>query len=212
MADAGSTAQIPLTARQAGLVGCRICGKVHPGDETLCSRCGARLISRDPFSMQRVWAWMAAGILAYIPANLFPMLVTTTLGRTTENTLIGGIIELAEIGSWDVAIIVFFASVMIPIGKFVAIAYLALGLRAQSRLPLHLRHRMYEVVDFVGRWSMIDVFVVAILSSLVHLGAAISIKPGVAAFSFAVSVACTMLSAMSFDSRLIWDLDERGNE
>lgn len=208
MADAGSAEQmsaraVPLTARAAGLVACRVCGRVHAGGTDQCVRCGARLVSRDMQSLQRVWAWMAAGVLAYIPANIYPMLLTTTLGRTTENTLAGGIIELAGRGSWGVAAIVFVASVLIPVGTFLAIAHLALGLRRGSRVAVHTRHRLHEVVDFVGRWSMIDVFVVAILSSLVHLGAAVSIKPGVAAFSFALSAGFTMLSATSFDPRLI---------
>jgi paraquat-inducible protein A len=171
-------------------------------------RCGARLSSRDDTSLQRVWAWLFAGLVAYVPANLYPMLETTTLGRTADNTLMGGVIELFIHGSYGIAAIVFIASIMIPVGKFVAIAYLAMVVaRGDGRLA-HARHRTYEVVEFIGRWSMIDVFVVAILSSLIQLGSAASVKPGIAALSFALSVAFTMLSAMSFDSRLIWDADK----
>jgi paraquat-inducible protein A len=194
-----------ITARQAGLIGCVTCGRVHPGSARVCLRCGAPLSSRDETSLQRVWAWLAAGIIAYIPANLYPMLITKTLGQASENTVIGGVIELFRHGSWGIATIVFVASVMIPIGKFLAIIFLALSVSrggdSSSRARLHL----YHVVDFVGRWSMIDVFVVAILSALVHLGTVASVNPGVAAGSFALSVAFTMLSAQSFDPRLIWD-------
>jgi paraquat-inducible protein A len=181
---------------------------VHPWGATRCLRCGRAISSRDEASLQRVWAWMFAGIIAFVPANLYPMLETTTLGKTSDNTLLGGVIELVIHGSYGVAAIVFFASIVIPIGKFLAITYLAVRVARPDNTSAHTRHKMFEVVEFVGRWSMIDVFVVAILSSLVQLGSAASIKPGFAAFSFALSVAFTMLAAISFDSRLIWDADK----
>lgn len=208
MAHARIPQPVPLTARAAGLVACHGCGRVHAAGHLLCLRCGARLESRDTKSLQRVWAWLAAGLLAYVPANVYPMLQTTTLGKTTDNTLLGGIVELFASGSWGVALIVFVASIVIPIGKFFAISYLALHVAQPDPTRARQRHHLFEVVEFIGRWSMIDVFVVAILSSLVQLGSAVSIKPGLAALSFALSVAFTMLSAMSFDSRLIWDADK----
>ena len=208
MANARSAQHHPLTAREAGLVACHACGRVHPVAALTCLRCGAVLSSRDDTSLQRVWAWMIAGFVAYIPANIYPMLLTTTLGKTSENTLLGGVVELFAHGSWGVAAIVFVASIVIPIGKFVAIAYLALRIVQPRGGSVHMRHRLFEVVEFIGRWSMIDVFVVALLSSLVHLGSAVSIQPGIAAVSFALSVAFTMLAALSFDSRLIWDSDK----
>lgn len=197
-----------LTAHRARLVGCRGCGRAWPEAETVCARCGAPLIPPDRRSLQAVWAWLAAGLIFYIPANLLPMLKTQTfagLQGNTESTIIGGAIELARYGSWGVAIIVFVASVVIPIGKFVAIGWLArVAGRPASVHAAHRRLRLYEVVEFIGRWSMIDVFVVAILSALVQLGFVASIHPGPAAVSFALSVAFTMLSAQSFDPRLIW--------
>lgn len=205
-----------LTARQAGLVGCHGCGKVHATGISTCTRCGAALHSRVPGSLQKVWAWLFAGIVVYIPANIYPMLRTSSLGSTSEATIVGGVIELIEYGSIGVAVIVFVASVLIPVGKFVAIAYLALVVTPGSRLGarlgkgsgFHGRHRLFEVVEFIGRWSMIDVFVVAILAALVQLDFAATINPGIAAVSFALSVAFTMLSALSFDPRLIWDTEE----
>lgn len=197
-----------LTAHRAGLVGCRGCGRVWPEAETVCARCGAPLSPPDRRSLQAVWAWLAAGLIFYVPANLLPMLRTETfagLQGNHESTIIGGAVELARYGNWGVAAIVFVASVVIPIAKFVAIAWLArIAGRPATMRAAHRRLRLYEIVEFIGRWSMIDVFVVAILSALVQLGFVASIHPGPAAVSFALSVAFTMLSAQSFDPRLIW--------
>ncbi|MEM7732761.1 MAG: paraquat-inducible protein A [Pseudomonadota bacterium] len=194
-----------ITAKDLGLVACRTCEKVWPKGTQKCGRCGARLVSRDGKSLQRVWAWWVAGILAYIPANVYPMLITTTLFQSQEDTIISGAIELAAYGSWGVAIIILTASVAIPLGKFFAIAYLALSVGAKGAMTPFQRHVIFEVVEFIGRWSMIDVFVVAVLSSLVQLSVVASINPGIASLAFALSVIFTMISAKSFDSRMIWD-------
>jgi paraquat-inducible protein A len=207
MENVGRT-QAVLTARRAGLVGCTRCGRVHGAGTVTCVRCGSALASRDDKSLQRVWAWLFAGIIAYVPANIYPMLLTSTFGKTRENTIVGGAIELFDHGSYGVALIIFAASVVIPIGKFIAIAYLSLSVRSPVVIRGHGRQRLYEVVEFIGRWSMIDVFVVAILTALVQLDFLASVKPGVAAASFALSVAFTMISAQSFDPRLIWDAYE----
>ncbi|SFS06108.1 paraquat-inducible protein A [Yoonia litorea] len=196
-----------MSARKAGLVACRSCGQVHQLGSTVCKRCGGPLQSRDEQSLQKVWAWLIAGIIAYIPANVYPMLLTSTLIERSESTIIGGVVELVDYGSYGVAAIVFIASVMIPIGKFVAVGYLALSIQYGWNDRQHQRHRAYEVVEFIGRWSMIDVFVVAILSALVQLETIATINPGIAAVSFALSVIFTMLAAQAFDSRLIWDAD-----
>lgn len=195
------------TARQAGLVACTSCGRAHGAGATQCTRCGAALAARDRQSLQQVWAWLIAGMIVYIPANTYPMLRTRTLLDESESTIVGGAIELMDHGSYGVAAIVFVASILIPIGKFIAIGYLALSLGRAGMLSAHSRHKLYEVVEFIGRWSMIDVFVVAILSALVQLGTVATINPGIAAVSFALSVAFTMLAAQSFDPRLIWDAD-----
>jgi paraquat-inducible protein A len=197
-----------MTAHRAGLVGCRGCGRVWPDAETVCQRCGNALVRPDRRSLGAVWAWLAAGLIFYVPANLFPMLKTSTLGGlrgTSESTILGGVVELIHYKSYGVAAIVFIASIVVPIAKFMAIIWLAR--RAGRPATVHDAHRrlhVYEAVEFVGRWSMIDVFVVAILSALVQLGFVASIHPGPAAVSFALSVAFTMLSAQSFDPRLIW--------
>ncbi|AGT11307.1 paraquat-inducible protein A [Paracoccus aminophilus] len=197
-----------LTAHRAGLIGCRSCGRVWPQGQEICSRCGSGLVPPDRRCLQAVWAWMAAGIIFYIPANLFPIMKTQTLAGfqgNTNATIVQGVIELIRYGNWGVASIVFVASIVVPISKFIGIAWLArVAGRPATVHAAHKRLRILEFVDFIGRWSMIDVFVVAILSALVQLGFVASINPGSAAVCFALSVAFTMLSAQSFDPRLIW--------
>lgn len=172
-----------------------------------CVRCHGRLTSRTPDSMQRVWAWLVAGIILFIPANIYPMLITNTLIERSQSTIIGGVVELVHYGSYGIALVVFVASIVIPVGKFLAIGYLAYSVHRPVRMSVHRRHLLYDVVEFIGRWSMIDVFVVAILSALVQLNAVATINPGIAALSFAASVIFTMLSAQAIDPRLIWDTD-----
>lgn len=200
----------PLTARAAGLVGCRTCGKVSSAGTERCPRCGSRLHSRRPNSLQKVWALWLVGLICYVPANLLPMLLTDAVGRHYASTIVGGAVELAQHGDWPVAAIILLASVAIPISKFIAIAYLSLSIQRRSHLSAQARIHLYEFVEFIGRWSMIDVFVVAILSALVQLGFLAAINPGLAALFFAMSVIFTMLSAQAMDPRLIWDSAARG--
>lgn len=192
------------------MVGCTTCGKASPAGRETCPRCGAHLYPRKPASLQRVWAWLLVGLICYIPANLLPMLITSSLGTTTASTIVGGAVDLAQDGSYGVAAIVILASVVIPITKFLAIAYLALSIEYPISVSIHARMHLYDIVEYIGRWSMIDVFVVAILTALVQLGFVASINPGPAAVFFALSVAFTMLSAQSMDPRLIWDSSARG--
>ena len=206
MGSSGTISEL-ISARDAGLVACQRCGQVHPMQTQYCSRCKGMLRSRDEASLQKVWAWLLAGMIVYLPANIYPMLLTSTLVERSESTIIGGVVELLAHGSWGIATIVFVASVIIPVGKFMAIIYLAISVQNCSSANRHARHKAYELVEFIGRWSMIDVFVVAILSALVQLNTIATINPGIAAVSFALSVIFTMLSAQAFDSRLIWDAD-----
>lgn len=197
-----------LTARDAGLEGCRACGRVWPHGQPVCERCGVPMAGPRQMVLQRVWAWLAAAMILYVPANLYPMLQTMQQGKGDKtNTIVGGIIELWENHEYPVALIVLVASVVVPIGKFIAIAVLAIGLRRRSMLSRRRRLRLLTLADVIGRWSMIDVFVVAILSSLVQLGFAAQIHPGPAAVAYALSVTCTILAAQHFDPRLIWEHD-----
>ena len=196
-----------LSARDIGVIGCQRCSRAWPVGTGRCGTCGNPLVAREPRALQRVWAWWLVGLMCYVPANVYPMLSTRTLFLKQEDTIVGGAVQLFQHGSVAVALVIIVASVVIPLGKFFAIAFLALSMRKGSLVTQRQRHRMYEVVEYIGRWSMIDVFVVAILSSLVQLNTLASITPGPASLFFALSVIFTMLSAQSIDPRLIWDLD-----
>lgn len=202
------------SARSRGMLACTRCGAVWSieAEGEKCGRCGHTLHSRDIKSVQKVWAWWFAGVMAYIPANLEPMLKTRTLVMESEATIVEGAFELIHHGDIPVALIILIASVGIPVAKFAAIAYLAFSVTRQAKMSSHRRQHLYELVEYIGRWSMIDVFVVAILSALVQLNAAAQISPGPAALTFALSVIFTMLSAQSFDSRMIWDTDTAPND
>jgi paraquat-inducible protein A len=198
--------QTSLTAKDAGVQGCRRCARVWPLGTKRCTRCGAHLGAARK-GLFWVWTWWLAGLAAYVPANLWPMLETRMLFRTSDDTIVQGAFKLADHGAVLIAVVILIASVAIPAAKFAAIAVLAGSVGGRSWLGAKWRHRIYEAVEFVGRWSMVDVFVVAILSSLVQFSVLASVKAGPAALAFALSVIFTMLSAQSFDSRLIWDAD-----
>ncbi len=204
MEHAGPVAPF-VTAREAGLVACRRCARVWPEGTAKCGRCGSRLSSRVPHSLAQVWCWWAAGVAAYIPANLYPMLSSRRLFFTDEVTILGSVVELIRAGAYGLAAVILTASLLIPIAKFAAIAALALSVGRRDTLSSKRRHLLYHVVEAIGRWSMIDVFVVAILAALVRLSVLAEIVPGPASFAFALSVIFTMLSARAFDTRLIWD-------
>ena len=211
MERAGTSEKI-VTAREMGVVACTRCSRAWPLGRTICGRCGNTLVSRDTDSLQRVWAYWLMGVICYVTANAYPMLRTQTLFVKEESTIIGGAVELAEYGSWGIAFIILFASVVIPLAKFWAIAFLAISVKTRTAASSHSRQLMYEIVEYIGRWSMIDIFVVAILSSLVQLRTLASITPGTASFFFALSVIFTMLSAQAFDSRMIWDVRTRDED
>lgn len=192
-------------ARDLGWVGCHNCGAVHDGAAGECRTCGANLHSRLPNSLQKVWAWLITGVFFLIPANLYPLLSNKFLGHTEGHTIIEGIVIFMKTGSYFVAIVILVASLVIPIFKVAVIALLALSVQFGWNLSNHTRLLLYEFVEFIGRWSMIDVFVVALLTGLVHLGALFAIVPGTGAICFAMSVICTMISAQCMDSKLIWD-------
>lgn len=195
------------SAREMGLVACTRCSRVWPQGTAHCGRCGHRLESRHPHALQHVWIWWILGLACYVPANIYPMLITRTFVGSQDNTIIGGALEIAHHGSYGIALVILIASVAIPVSKFSVIAALAFGVRHGSRMSAARRQHLHELVEYIGRWSMIDVFVVAILSSLVQLGAVVAVRPGQASLYFALSVIFTMFSAMAFDSRLIWDAE-----
>lgn len=198
-----------LSAAQTGLVSCTTCGLLsrpaQAASPGYCPRCGARLVWRRHHSIEYTWALIIAAAICYIPANVLPVLSTTTLGSTESDTIMGGVIFLYASGSWPLALIVLVASVMIPLGKLVALAYLLITVQRGSVENSHDRTRIYEVVEFVGRWSMLDVFVDAFVVALVQLDPLMSVAPGLGVVFFMAVVVLTMLAAQSFDPRLIWD-------
>ena len=197
------------SAARVGLVSCTTCGLLsRPADRAIpgyCPRCGAVLVWRRLHSVQYTWALLIAAAICYIPANALPVLRTTALGSTEADTIIGGVIFLYESGSWPLALIVLVASVMIPLGKILALGYLLVTVQRGSVENSRDRTRVYELVEFVGRWSMLDVFVDAFVVALVQLQPLMSVEPGLGVVFFMVVVVLTMLAAQSFDPRLIWD-------
>ncbi len=201
-----STSTTSVTAREAGLKRCASCGRLQTvDDEKRCAKCGGVVLSRRPKSIQRTWAFLLVGIIAYIPANVTPIMSTTSFMGNTEDTIMSGVFSLIATGSYFVAAVVFVASICIPVVKFLIIAMLALSLQFAWDMSDHMRHRLHGLTEFIGRWSMIDVFVVAVLAALIQLGAILTITPGVGINAFAVSVVFTMLAASSLDPRLLWD-------
>lgn len=199
----------PMTGLQAKLLSCHSCGLLKPmadGDShTYCRRCGAALHPRHPDSLNRTWALLITAMILYIPANLFPITLTTALGSTQGDTIMQGVIYFLTHGDIPVALVIFIASILVPLLKMIALTYLLISIqRHSSALPLQ-RTRIYRIVEFVGRWSMIDVFVVTIMVALVQLGAVATIHAGSGAIYFCAVVIITMLAAESFDPRLIWD-------
>ncbi|PAU79360.1 paraquat-inducible protein A [Halomonas salipaludis] len=196
------------TAAPQKVTGCPTCGLINrltADGHGQCRRCGERLHARLPHSLQRTWALLAASVVMYVPANVYPIMTTTSLGQTSPSTIIGGVVELWQMGDWPVATVIFVASVIVPVGKILALAWLCLMINRSDELSNASRTVLYRITEFIGRWSMIDVFVVAMLVALIRAGALMSITPGPAALAFGAVVVLTMLAAMTFDPRLIWD-------
>jgi len=196
----------PLTARQAALVGCHACGQLSPlnGCDS-CPRCGAELHSRKPESIHRTWALLITAVVLYIPANVLPVMRVVSLGRDQSDTIMGGIITFMESGSWPLALLIFFASIVVPILKITILGSLLISLHRHSHWRPETRTRLYRLTVAIGRWSMLDIFVVTLMVAIVSMGTLATIEPGPAAMAFALVVIATMLASHSFDPRLIWD-------
>lgn len=203
------------TAAARGLATCHVCGKVAPveanGKEG-CPRCGSALHLRKPYCLQTTVALTLAAAVLYVPANLLPIMTVETLtGGAEASTILEGVVTFWAEGSYLVAAIIFVASVVIPILKILSIFSLCVAARRNRRAMAVTR--VYRLTEIVGRWSMVDVFVVAILVAIVQLGSLMSVRPGPAALAFSGVVILTMFAAHTFDQRLIWDVtrpfDER---
>ncbi|MGZ5230800.1 MAG: paraquat-inducible protein A [Burkholderiales bacterium] len=162
-------------------------------------------MSRHPHAILHTWALVIAAAICYVPANILPVLTTNTLTSSDPSTIMGGVISLYTSGSWPLALIVLAASVIIPLGKLIALVYLLIGVQRGSIKGNRERTRLYRVVDFIGRWSMLDVFVDTFVVALVQLQPLMWVEPGPGVTFFAAVVILTMVAAASFDPRLIWD-------
>ena len=201
-----------VAVRPPALLGCESCGLVsvsaladESGDSVQrCSRCGHVLHARKPFALQRTWACVISAAVLYIPANALPVMVTTSALQREEHTLLGGIHELWLDGSWGLSIIVFIASIAVPVLKIGVLGLLAWTVRRAPHWRRLERARLYRLVETVGHWSMLDVYVVVLLAATVRFGPLASVGAGPGLLSFAAVVVLTLLATWSFDPKMIW--------
>lgn len=194
---------------EMGLAGCHVCEKVSSVAEVHCPRCGTHLHMRKPDSIARTMALLIAAAVMYVPANLLPILSTRELGITTDSTIVAGMVQFWSTGSYPIAIVIFTASILIPLLKIVALLWLCAAAKGIVPHSAKVLGKVYWVTELLGRWSMVDIFVVAILVAMVQLGNYMIITPGTGALAFAGVVMLTMFAAMSFDPKLLWDQLER---
>ncbi|HNY49019.1 MAG TPA: paraquat-inducible protein A [Smithella sp.] len=208
-ADSSSQQNDLFSAMSMGLVSCESCGLLsrpadvdNPGQ---CPRCGRRLAMRKHHAIQRTWALIIAALICYIPANLLPVMASTTMMSSENDTIISGVVLLYKTGSWHLALIVLIASVVIPLAKIMALAFLLITIQRRSVKEQRERLQLYRLINFVGRWSMLDVFVVTFTVALIQLQPLMAVQPGTGVLFFASVVVLTLFAAESFDPRLIWD-------
>jgi paraquat-inducible protein A len=203
-------------APELKLIGCDACGLVlqaaQAAHRSHCSRCEAPLHRRKPNSLARSWALLIAATILYLPANLLPIMRTIKLLDVEDSTILSGVVLLWQNGSFDLAIIVFTASIVVPLVKIVCLALLLITTQRGTTWCQRERARLYRVLEIVGHWSMLDVFVVALLMTLVHFGKFAQVEAGPGVVAFGAVVVLTMLASMSFDPRLIWDTQNKRHE
>ena len=206
------------SALRLGLISCDACHLLSRRPKTLahgtacCPRCGEELHQRKPNSLMRTWALVIAAMVFYVPANVLPMTVTSALGSAQADTIMSGVIYFIHSGSWPIALVIFVASVFVPLVKLLILSFLLISVQRRWQWRPVDRTRLYGLTEAIGRWSMLDIYVVTILVALVHLGALANIAAGPGAIFFAAVVVITMLAAESFDPRLIWDGMEDSND
>jgi paraquat-inducible protein A len=205
------------TAIAADCARCHECGLLSrlPGGahaHALCPRCGAPLHARKVLSLQRTWALVIAAAICYVPANVLPVMTVTSLGTPESDTIMSGVIYFLTHGDWPLALVIFTASVVVPLAKVAALVGLLISVHRRSAWRPADRTRLYRVTEMIGRWSMVDIYVVTILVALVRLGNLATIEAGAGAVFFGSVVVLTMLAAESFDPRLIWDRSEGRSE
>jgi len=205
------------TGRDAGLVLCHNCHKIipyaslTPGEKNFCPRCGEQFHLRKKDSIDRSWALIVAALILTLPANLLPIMSVSSLGGTTRSTIIDGVIRFFQEGSYGIGLIILTASVLVPLFKITGISLILISIDRQWTSRLRHKASIFRFIQFVGRWSMLDIFVIALLCSLVRFDSLSSVDTAPAALYFSAVVLCTMFAAISFDPRLLWDSAERGD-
>lgn len=197
-----------VTGQSLGLVVCTRCRatvRAIGAGRSRCPRCRSPLHARKPHSIATTSALVITAAVLYIPANVLPVMHTHTFFSDEDDTIMSGVISLAHQGSWPIALLVFFASIVVPLLKLVALGEILFAVSRKSIRQPQQRSRLFRIVEFVGRWSMLDIFAVSLLVALVQIQslATIQVRPG--ALAFAAVVVLTMLAAQSFDERLLWD-------
>ena len=202
------------TAMEAGLISCHDCGRLSPGnlsgtdDNQSCLRCGASLHYRKPDSLSRTWALVVASAILLVPANLLPIMRVDFLGASSYSTIMDGIIYFLHSGEYGIAVIIFTASVLVPVYKIIGLTLALLSVQFGWQTRLRQKSQMFRFIEFIGRWSMLDIFVIALMMVLVNFGGFSSTHAAIGATFFAGVVACTMLAALTFDARLLWDVKQ----
>jgi paraquat-inducible protein A len=192
--------------RSAGLALCGGCLAINQiGTESRCARCGTKIEARVPRSLERTTAYLVAAAILYVPANALPVMHTSSLLLEQDDTILSGVLFLLRSGSWPLALLVFVASIMVPLLKILALAVLVWLTARGSTAHLVARTRLYRVVEFIGRWSLLDIYAVTLLVGVVQMGRVATIVPGPGALAFAAVVVLTLLAARSFDPRSAWD-------
>jgi len=205
-----------MRAIDAGILICVECHELNrqdtENDDQRCSRCGAKVHARRPNSLKRTWALLLTAALMYIPANVLPIMTVYSLGKGQADTIMSGVIELIHYDMVPIAIVVFVASILVPTFKLVGLALLLYSVQRHQPLSARQRGWMYRFIEWIGRWSMLDIFVITVLVALVNFGSLARIQAGFGAVAFCSVVVLTMLAAVTFDPRLIWDNTESDND
>ena len=205
-----------MRAADVGLMVCHECHQLNRHQPEYvrqhCTRCGARVHMRRPNSIVRTWALLLSAALLYLPANLLPIMTVRTLGNGTPDTIMSGVVTLARHGMYPIAAVVFVASILVPTFKLIGIAMLLISVQRHHAMSPRQRLLVFRFIEWIGRWSMLDIFVIAILVAIVNFGSLASVEAGTGAVAFASVVVLTMLAAITFDPRLIWDNTESGNK
>ena len=205
-----------MRAIDAGILICTECHELNKqdadSDEQLCTRCGALIHARRPNSLTRTWALLITAAILYIPANLLPIMTVNSLGQGEPSTIMAGVIQLVQHGMYPIAAVVFIASILVPTFKLVGIGLLLFSVQRHQPLSAQQRIVMYRFIEFIGRWSMLDIFVIAILVAVVNFGRLASVEANLGAAAFASVVILTMFAAVTFDPRLIWDNTESDDD